>query len=233
MDRFVGLITAGRRECWGSQTSGAGGHRNNAVPFVFRIDAVRRRTDCRVVEEQTLLCWPSPPHSAASRSYLSCRADASDRVRPQSLTALVGPLSLTRDTNGDGLADAVAARVIRPVDAHAVGDVGGRHQPRGASRLRNHGADAAAGSSATATSRSPPPSSSRFSSGGSNQLHPAARRREDASTSAALQPGPGPDRGRAAPLGGGDGLVVVGGDDDGTAERGRSSWPRGCRASGA
>src|SRR5882724_3873178 len=34
--------------------------------------------------------------------------------RPQSLTALLAPMSLTRDTNGDGLADAVAARVIVP-----------------------------------------------------------------------------------------------------------------------
>src|SRR5258705_4698893 len=33
---------------------------------------------------------------------------------PQSLTALVAPMSLTRDTNGDGLADIVAARVIVP-----------------------------------------------------------------------------------------------------------------------
>src|SRR5713101_8459556 len=33
--RVAGLITAGRRECWGSQTSGAGGHRNDAVPFCF------------------------------------------------------------------------------------------------------------------------------------------------------------------------------------------------------
>ena len=33
--RVVGLITAGRRECWGSQTSGAGGHRNHAMPFCF------------------------------------------------------------------------------------------------------------------------------------------------------------------------------------------------------
>ena len=32
-DRFAGLITAGRRECWGSQTSGAEGHRNDAMPF--------------------------------------------------------------------------------------------------------------------------------------------------------------------------------------------------------
>jgi hypothetical protein len=31
----VGLITAGRRECWGSQVNGAEGHRNNAVPFCF------------------------------------------------------------------------------------------------------------------------------------------------------------------------------------------------------
>jgi hypothetical protein len=30
----------------------------------------------------------------------------------RSLTAIVGPQSLTRDTNGDGLADTVAARVI-------------------------------------------------------------------------------------------------------------------------
>src|SRR5712671_3046152 len=32
----------------------------------------------------------------------------------RSLTAIVGPQSLTRDTNGDGLADTVAARVIVP-----------------------------------------------------------------------------------------------------------------------
>src|SRR6266487_67983 len=31
----IGLITAGRRECWGSQTSGAEGHRNHAMPFCF------------------------------------------------------------------------------------------------------------------------------------------------------------------------------------------------------
>jgi hypothetical protein len=29
------LITAGRRECWGSQISEAKGHRNNAMPFCF------------------------------------------------------------------------------------------------------------------------------------------------------------------------------------------------------
>src|SRR5204862_7510232 len=38
----AGLITAGRRECWGSQTSGAEGHRNNAVPFCFCACSYRR-----------------------------------------------------------------------------------------------------------------------------------------------------------------------------------------------
>ena len=33
MEHIVGLITAGRRECWGSQTDGAEGHRNSAMPF--------------------------------------------------------------------------------------------------------------------------------------------------------------------------------------------------------
>src|SRR5438876_11943364 len=41
------------------------------------------------------------------------RADA---IGPPTLTALVGPKSLTRDTNGDGLPDIVAARVIVPAD---------------------------------------------------------------------------------------------------------------------
>src|SRR5262245_63252204 len=42
------------------------------------------------------------------------RADAR---HPLSLTALVGRNSLTRDTNGDGLADSVAARVVIPASA--------------------------------------------------------------------------------------------------------------------
>src|SRR5215471_11086336 len=42
------------------------------------------------------------------------RADARS---PLSLTALVAAGSLTRDTNGDGLADAVPARVIVPAAA--------------------------------------------------------------------------------------------------------------------
>src|SRR5262249_4603373 len=43
-----------------------------------------------------------------------------DARAAQSLTALVGPHSLTRDTNGDNLADTVAARVIVPATAALV-----------------------------------------------------------------------------------------------------------------
>ena len=59
----------------------------------------------------SVLALPAaPPH---------LHADA----RPaQTLTALVGPHSLTRDTNGDNLADTVAARVIVPA-APALADV--------------------------------------------------------------------------------------------------------------
>ena len=39
-----------------------------------------------------------------------------DAPHPQTLTALVAANSLTRDTNGDGLADSVAARVIIPAN---------------------------------------------------------------------------------------------------------------------
>src|SRR5215210_92940 len=58
------------------------------------------------------------------------RLDAQARG-PQSLTALVAPMSLTRDTNGDGLADAVAARIIVPAaptlaDIEAATNLAGR-----------------------------------------------------------------------------------------------------------
>src|SRR2546430_15520786 len=46
---------------------------------------------------------------------------AESRV-PQSLTSLVGPQSLVRDTNGDGLADVVAARIVVPA-APSLADV--------------------------------------------------------------------------------------------------------------
>src|SRR3954468_4506661 len=45
-----------------------------------------------------------------------------DARSPQSLTALVAAGSLTRDTNADGLPDAVSARIIVPADA-ALADI--------------------------------------------------------------------------------------------------------------
>ena len=59
---------------------------------------------------------------------LTCLAPAihtpvrADVRRPPSLTALVGRNALTRDTNGDGLPDSVAARVIVP-SAPALADI--------------------------------------------------------------------------------------------------------------
>src|SRR4051794_9171077 len=54
---------------------------------------------------------------AATLGWLSFTSPHSVQAQArgaQSLTALVAPLRLTRDTNADGLADAVAARVIVP-----------------------------------------------------------------------------------------------------------------------
>jgi dTDP-4-dehydrorhamnose 3,5-epimerase len=39
---IAGVITAGRRECWGSHTDGAEGHRNHAMPFCFVPDRFSR-----------------------------------------------------------------------------------------------------------------------------------------------------------------------------------------------
>src|SRR5437870_1054010 len=64
----------------------------------------------------------------ATAAALTCLAPAihipvrADVRRPPSLTALVGRNALTRDTNGDGLPDSVAARVIVP-SAPALADI--------------------------------------------------------------------------------------------------------------
>jgi len=64
----------------------------------------------------------------ATAAALTCLAPAihtpvrADARRPPSLTALVGRNALTRDTNGDGLPDSVAARVIVP-SAPALADI--------------------------------------------------------------------------------------------------------------
>src|SRR6266542_4693359 len=57
--------------------------------------------------------------SLAVNRQAAIRADSRG---PQSITALVSANSLTRDTNGDSLADTVAARVIVPA-APTIADV--------------------------------------------------------------------------------------------------------------
>jgi hypothetical protein len=136
---------------------------------------------------------------------------------PQSLTALVAPMSLTRDTNADGLADAVAARVIVPA-APALADI------EAATNLA-----ARLGYETTALSlplvvrdndvAQPASVGVPILVGRSNRF---VQRLVDAKTIdiSALKPGQGIIIAVASPLGGGDGLVVVGGDDDGTLNAG-------------
>ena len=137
--------------------------------------------------------------------------------RPQSLTALLAPMSLTRDTNGDGLADAVVARVIVP-DAPTIGEV--EAATNIAARL---------GYETTALTL---PLVHRES----EMAQPAAvglpilvgrtnrfvQRLIDAHAIdvSALKPGQGLIAAVASPLGGGDGIVVVGGNDEGTLNAG-------------
>jgi len=142
--------------------------------------------------------------------------DAQTR-RPQSLTSLVGPLSLTRDTNGDGLADAVAARVIVPATP-AMADV------EVATNLA-----ARIGYETTALTlplvlrdrevAQPASIVVPILVGRSNQFIQRLidSKAIDVST---LHPGQGLIAAVASPLGGGDGLVVIGGDDEGTLNAG-------------
>jgi len=57
-----------------------------------------------------LLFLATAPGSVSVASHLQLHADS----RAASLTVPVGAQSLTRDTNGDGLADPVPARVLVP-----------------------------------------------------------------------------------------------------------------------
>ena len=148
----------------------------------------------------------------ASRNHL--QADARG---PQSLTTLVAAQSLTRDTNGDGLADAVAARVIIPASP-TIGEV------EAATNLA-----ARLGYETTALTlplvlrdsdvAQPAAVSVPILVGRSNRF---VQRLVDAHAVdvAALKPGQGLIAAVASPLGGGDGILVVGGDDEGTLNAG-------------
>src|SRR5438093_610887 len=169
--------------------------------------------------------------AAASFSFAPRARAVADVRGPQSLTALVGARSLGRDTNGDGLADLVAARVIVPAAA-AVADI--EAATNLAARL---GYETTALTLPLVVRDSDVPFDSR-ATGGLAQGGPqagsiavpilvgrgnrfvqrlVADRAIDIST---LKPGQGLIAVVAAPLGGGDGLVVVGGDDEGTLNAG-------------
>ena len=147
----------------------------------------------------------APPH---------LHADA----RPtQTLTALVGQHSLTRDTNGDNLADVVAARVIVPA-APALADI--ETATNLAARL---------GYETTAFTlplvvrdadiAQPASIGVPILVGRTNRF---VRQQIDAKAVdvGTLKPGQGLIAAVASPLGGADGLVVVGGDDEGTLNAG-------------
>src|SRR5262245_43842309 len=131
----------------------------------------------------------------------------------QSLTAIVGPHGLTRDTNGDGLDDAVAARVIVPAsptlgDAEAATNLAARlgYETTGLTLpLVVRDSDVAQPASIGVP----------ILVGRTNRFIQSL---VDAKTLdvAGLKPGQGLIVAVASPLGGGDGLAVVGGDDEGT-----------------
>src|SRR5436309_10811480 len=136
---------------------------------------------------------------------------------PHSLTALVAVNSLTRDTNGDGLPDTVAARVIVPA-APTLADV------EAATNLA-----ARLGYETTALSlpvvlrdgdvSQPASIGVPVLVGRENRF---VKRLIDNHTIevSALKPGQGLIAAVASPLGGGDGLASVGGHDEGTLNAG-------------
>ena len=140
-----------------------------------------------------------------------------DARPPQSLTSLVGPQSLVRDTNGDGLADTVAARVVVPASP-ALADV------EAATNLA-----ARLGYETTALTlplvvrdadlAQPASIGVPILVGRTNRF---VQRLIESKTIdiSSLTPGQGLIAAVPSPLGGGDGLVVVGGDDEGTLNAG-------------
>ncbi|HKB12080.1 MAG TPA: M14 family zinc carboxypeptidase [Vicinamibacterales bacterium] len=154
--------------------------------------------------------------AAAALAFARPRVQADARTT-QSLTALVGPQSLTRDTNGDALADIVAARVIVPASP-ALADV------EAATNLA-----ARLGYETTALTlplvvrddaiAEPAMIGVPILIGRGNRFvqHLVESKAIDV---ASLKPGQGLIAAVASPLGGADGLVVVGGDDEGTLNAG-------------
>src|SRR3954470_3269146 len=140
-----------------------------------------------------------------------------DARTTQTLTALVGPHSLTRDTNGDSLPDSVAARIIVPA-APSLADV------EAATNLA-----ARLGYETTAFTLPLVVRDSEVAQPASvavpiliGRTNRFVRQLIDAKAIevGTLKAGQGLLAAVASPLGGGDGLVLVGGDDDGTLNAG-------------
>jgi hypothetical protein len=140
-----------------------------------------------------------------------------DTRGPSSLTTLVASGSLVRDTNGDGLADAVVARVIVPATP-TLGEI------EAATNLAARLAYETTALSLPLVLREtdvaqPAEVGLPILIGRENRF---VRRliETHAIDVTGLKPGQGLIAAVASPLGGGDGLVVIGGDDEGTLNAG-------------
>src|SRR5258706_6861644 len=137
-----------------------------------------------------------------------------DAHSPRSLTSLVASSSLVRDTNGDGLADAVTARVIVPASP-TLGEI------EAATNLAARLAYETTALSLPLVLREtelaqPMEVGLPILVGRENRFvrHLIENHSIDIT---GLKPGQGLIAAVPSPLGGADGLVVVGGDDEGTA----------------
>ncbi|MGQ0734500.1 MAG: hypothetical protein ACT4QD_12700, partial [Acidobacteriota bacterium] len=136
-----------------------------------------------------------------------------DSANPPDLTTLFGPRGLTRDTNGDTLPDTIAARVIVPAapareDTLAAANLAARLGfETTAMSLPLVVTDAAVSAPASIVVPILIGRSNRF-------VQPLVDSR--AIDLQSLKPGQGLIAVARAPLGGGDGVVIVGGDDKGT-----------------
>lgn len=138
---------------------------------------------------------------------------AQDRSATLDLAAFFGARGLTRDTNGDGIADSVAARVIVPAapaleDSAAAANIAARlgFETSALSLplvIRDNAIAQAAAVEVPILVGRANTFVRKLADGGAVSL-------------ADLQPGQGLIAAVRAPLGGGDGLVLAGGDDKGT-----------------
>jgi hypothetical protein len=122
LTRSAGLITAGRRECWGSQISKAEGHRNDAVPFCFVLDTFSG-VAARLPRFLLALVLLIPMVGVAAQRVAA--------PPPFSLADLFKPGAVFQDRNGDGVIDFVDATLVlapKPTDAEiaAAADIAAR-----------------------------------------------------------------------------------------------------------